>query len=101
MTIYQYRTTVSTAQGASSSTTLNIVGGLCRQVYVVANTSTTVFRLNIVDDGGVPLTVANYGFSTGMLNDLNIALPMAGRYTVNITNASPNDTFNILLGVEE
>ena len=80
---------------------MNIRGGLCRQVFVIANTSTTVFRVNISDNGGTNLTVANYGFNVGQLNDLNIAIPMAGIYTINITNASPNDTFNILLGVEE
>lgn len=98
MTIYQHRTSMTTSSGSTSSTSLRIRGGLCRQLLIVANTATTVFRVNIVD--GNSYTIENYGFSTGELNE-KTAIPMAGTYTINITNASPDDTFKILLGVEE
>ena len=99
MTIYQHRATITAASGSTNTVTLNVRGGLCRQVMVIANTSTTVFRTNIVDNSSY--TVANYGFSRGQLNDATAQIPMAGVYTVNITNASPDDTFRILLGIVE
>jgi len=42
----------------------------------------------------------DYGLNTGEFNDVT-AFPMAGRYTFNITNASPDDTFSIYFAVEE
>ena len=99
MNVYQHRATVTAASGSTSSQSLNVIGGLLRQVLVYANTSTTVFRANLVDDNS--LTIANWGFNTGQLNDLDISIPISGRYTLNITNASPDDTFSILLSVEE
>lgn len=98
MTIYQFRATVLTAAGATSTTTLKIPGGLCRQVLIQANTLTTVFTPVITDDKG--LEVSRYGLQTGELSDIT-CIPMQGAYTVSITNASPDDTFKIMLGVEE
>ena len=99
MTIYQHRASVTASSGSTSSDTLNVRGGILRQVLVTANTSTTVFRANLVDANSV--TVSNWGFHTGQINDGSITLPVAGRYTLNITNASPDDSFTVLLGVEE
>lgn len=99
MLIYQHRATVVAASGSTSTATLKVFGGLLRQVLVTANTASTVFRANLVDENSV--TVENWGFSTGQLREDAIALPVAGTYTLNITNASPNDTFTILLGVQE
>lgn len=79
--------------------TLRVFGGLLRNVYVKANTSTTVFRVNLTDEDGD--NRLDYGFSKGMLNDNSLAFPMVNTYRVNITNASPNDTFKIKLGVQE
>ena len=64
----------------------------------MANTATTVFTSYITDGDGTE--VARYGLQTGELNDIT-AFPMAGTYTMNITNASPDDTFKIYFGVEE
>lgn len=99
MTVYQHRSTITAVSGTTSTQSLRIRGGLLRQVLITANTSTTVFRANLVDASS--LTVTNYGFSTGQLNDLAIAMPVQGEYTLNITNASLDDTFKILLNVEE
>jgi len=99
MTIYQHRASVITSAGSRASTTLNVAGGICRQVIVRANTSTTAFRVDLVDANSV--TVMNYAFHTGELVDHEVKLPMAGAYTLNVTNASPDDTFTVLLGVEE
>ncbi len=49
MTIYQYRATLTTASGSTNQKSLNILGGLCRQVFVTANTATTIFKVNIQD----------------------------------------------------
>ena len=99
MTIYQHRASVTTASGSVASTTLNIKGGLLRHMLVRANTSTTVFRANLVDESSV--TVLNYPFHGGEINDWDLVLPVVGTYTMNITNASPNDTFTVLASVEE
>ena len=98
MTIYPFRATVTTASGSTSSTSLKIPGGICRQVIVQANTSTTVFRANLTDSNS--LNVMDYGVQTGEMNDVT-AFPMAGSYVFNITNASPDDTFKIYFAVEE
>lgn len=99
MNIYQHRASITASSGSTSSDTLNVRGGLLRQVLVTANTSTTVFRANLVDANSV--TVSNWGFHTGQINDMHVSLPVSGRYTLNITNASPDDTFTVLLGIQE
>ena len=99
MTVYQMRASVTAAAGAGSSIGLNIPGGLIRQVLIRANTDTTVFRANLVDASG--LTIANWGFETHEINDTSLALAVAGSLALNITNASPNDTFQTLISVQE
>ena len=99
MTIYQYEATVTTASGASSSSTLDVIGGILGHVIIQANTSTTTFRtrlLNAASDN-----IVNWGFSTGELNDTSIKIPIAGKYIINIPNASPDDSFKVKLSVEE
>lgn len=98
MRIHQHRATITASGGSTSSTTLNIAGGICRQVLIVANTSTTVFQPFITDEAG--LEVSRYGLQTGEMSDIT-TIPMAGVYIVRITNASPDDTFKIMLGIEE
>jgi len=98
VTIYQHRATITASAGATSTTTLKILGGICRQVLIVANTASTVFQPFITDEAG--MEVSRYGLQTGELSDIT-SIPMSGQYTVRITNASPDDTFKIMLGVEE
>ena len=98
MTIYQFRSSVTTSAGATSATSLKVPGGICRQVLISASTNTTVFLSYIVDDKGIE--VSRYGQQTGELNDIT-AFPMSGAYTVYITNASPDDTFSLYFAVEE
>jgi len=99
MRIYQHRDTIRAASGSTSTVSLSIVGGLCRQFAIVANTDSTVFKANIKDYKNFP--VLDYGFHTGTLNDYQIFVPMSGEYTINITNASPDDTFKVYMGVQE
>ncbi len=98
MTVYQFRSTVTAAAGSTSSTSLKIPGGICRQVIIVANTSSTTFLTTITDDKS--LEVMRYSSQTGELNDVT-AFPMQGNYSVNITNASADDTFKLYFAVEE
>ena len=99
MTVYEQRATVTASAGAASSIGLNIPGGLIQQVLIRANTDTTVFRVNLTDASG--LRRRDYGFHTGELNDVGLRLAIAGSLAVNITNASPNDTFAVLVSVQE
>lgn len=103
MNIYRHETSQTAASGSVSSTTLNVRGGLLRQVIIRAATNTTVFRTNIEESGGI--VVLNYGYHTGEINDTGtegaLPLPVLGPYTINITNASPDDTFNIRFLVQE
>jgi len=99
MQIYQHKFTVTAAAGSTATTTLKIFGGLFRHLVILANTSTTVFRASLVDDNS--LTIKNWGFSKGELNDDTISIPVSGAYVLNITNASSNDIFNGVLSVNE
>lgn len=98
MTIYQFRSSVTAAAGSTSTTSLKVLGGVCRQVLIVANTSSTTFLSFISDESG--MEVSRYGLQTGELNDIT-SFPMSGQYTVSITNASADDTFKIYFAVEE
>lgn len=99
MTVYEHRATVTAVAGATASTTLSIPGGRIGQVLIRANTDTTVFRADLTDANG--LARRHYGYATHEINDTTLDLPWAGPCTLNITNASPNDTFSILFAVAE
>ena len=99
MTIYQYRTILTSVAGSGGVTSLNVRGGILRHVIIKANTATTLFKSNLVDDNGVNLM--NWNFHRDEINDSGIAIPVAGKYTLNVTSASPNDTFSVYMGVEE
>lgn len=100
MTIYEFKTSLTVQAGSATAVTLSIRGGLLRNVYVKANTDTTVFRANLVDENG--FSRIDYGFSKGIINDNNLSFPIVNKYTFNITNANPNnDTFRVTLGVQE
>lgn len=99
MTIYEFSTSMVAQSGSTSAVSLNIRGGLMGQLLVRANTSTTVFRVNIDDKNGI--TRMNYGFIKGELNDVGRLFPIVNKYTISVTNASANDTFRILLAVQE
>lgn len=99
MTIYEHKTTVTASAGSSSTTSLNIRGGLIRYVLIRANTSSTVFRSDLEDSGGTGRYY--WGFHTGEIMDNDICLPVSGRYDLNITNASANDTFTVIVSVQE
>lgn len=99
MTIYEHKTSLTTAAGTVSTVSLRIPGGILRYVLVRANTSGTVFRFDLKDDNDK--VRLNYGFSTGELMDDKLTFPITGAYTASITNASQDDTFEVILSVQE
>ena len=101
MTVYEHKATVTVASGAGATSTLFMPGGLGRQLLIRANTATTLFRADLKDEDGV--IRRHWGFHRGELNDStdNIRLALVGSYAVEITNASPDDTFTIRLAVQE
>ena len=71
-----------------------------RYLLVRALTDTTTqFKVDFVDNNSV--TRLNYAYHVGELIDDKIALPVVGNYTINITNASPDDTFRVIFSVQE
>ena len=101
MTVYEHTASVTAASGSVSTATLYIPGGLGRQLLVRANTATTLFRVTLTDQDSIARR--HWGFHRGELNDTsdNIRLAFTGSYSVQITNASPDDTFRIILAIEE
>lgn len=99
MTIYEYRASLTVASGATSGTSLDVLGGLARQLIIRASSANTTFRANLTDYKGT--VRAYWGFHTDELNETNMILPVAGKYTVNITNASQDGPFTVYLGVQE
>lgn len=101
MTIYEHRVSVTTAAGAVATSTLFIPGGIGTQLLIRANTATTLFRADLQDGNGV--IRRHWGFHRGEINDTsdNIRFAFAGSYAVELSNASPNDTFTIILSLEE
>lgn len=101
MTVYESTTSMPTSSGSVSTATLYIPGAVGRQLLVRANTATTLFRVKLTDGDGIERR--HWGFHRGELNDTsdNIRLAFAGSYSIQITNASPDDTFRIILSLEE
>lgn len=99
MNIYKHQTSnVLVTSPSGSTVTMKVIGGLMRQLYIKAGSTSTIFRANLVDDSSY--TIRNWGYHTGELNDTD-PLPLRGQYTVNITNTNQDDNFNILLSVQE
>lgn len=99
MTIYEHKTSLTTASGTIGTISLKVPGGLLKYVLVRANTDTTVFRFKLTDDNS--RVRLNYGFHQGELVDDKISMPITGAYTASITNASPDDTFDVVLAIQE
>ena len=100
MTIYEHVAQVTTVSGSTSSVTLNVPGGILRYLLVQAQTSgTTIFRVNLTDANST--VRLNYAFVEGELVDDKIQFPVTGKYSINITNTSPDDTFKIIYSIQE
>ena len=101
MTGYEHRATVVVQSGTGTTYSLFIPGGIGSQLLVRANTTTTVFRVQLQDENS--LVRRHWGFHRGEINDTtdNIHFFMVGSYAIQIVNASPDDTFTVVLSVKE
>ena len=99
MTIYEHRDSITAISGAVASLSLKVPGGLLRDVLIRANTATTLFRANLQDSNSV--VRQDYAFHRGEIHDTAITLPIQGQWSVNIANASADDTFQVVLGIQE
>lgn len=79
--------------------TQNLKGGICRQVIVKASTAATTFHVTITDENSLP--VRTYSTATGILLDDNRVIPVMGIYTLQITTASADGLFTLMMMVEE
>ena len=73
MRIYEHTTSLTTVGGSTSSVPLPVIGGLLQQILVRAGTTSTVFRVNLVDGNSV--TRLDYGFHKGELNEFGLNFP--------------------------
>ena len=99
MKVYEQRALVATSSGSYSQATLENVGGLLRYLLIRANTAATSFQATLTDYKGV--VRKRYGFHTGEIIDDQLTMPVSGPYTIGIVNGSPDDTFQIVFGVQE
>ncbi len=99
ITVYEHRTSLTAASGSVATTTLKIYGGLLKNVYIKAMTDTTTFKANLVDDKDK--TRIKWSTTNCEINDMGLDFPLQGQYTLNITNASPDDTFDVILAIQE
>lgn len=100
MIVYEHKAVITVSGGNAASTTLENVGGRLKYLLIRALTSgTTTFQANLQDKNLV--TRLNYDFHEGEIMDNTIDLPLVGPYTVNVTNASATDTFQVILSVLE
>lgn len=99
MSVYRYQPgSVTPTAGLWSGNTLKILGRLCQQIYVKAATSSTTFNLAIIDPDSI--SVRKFSNITGTLNDLT-PFPMSGVNTVEISSASADEVFTVLVCVLE
>lgn len=99
MTIYELNTSVVVVGGSNNAVSHNIVGGRCQYILIRSGSTNTLFRADLKDsNGNIRL---RYDFHEGEIVDDKINFPMTGNYTVELTNASQQDRFTIILSVTE
>jgi len=87
-----------TASAGTFSVTIPATAGMCKQVFVESETSTTTFDVKMTDI--FSLDVVEGTDSTGLYNEL-MDLPCYGAWTLTISNASEDELFNYLIVVQE
>jgi hypothetical protein len=98
MSQYKYKPTVVTATGTWTGDTMSVLGGVCTQIYAKSATSTTTFDLKIQDVENIELR--KFTAVVGEVNDL-MKWSAQGVLTVTIENASADETFDVIVVVEE
>lgn len=99
MTIYELNTMLTVSGGSNNAVSHRIVGGRLNYLLIRANTASTLFRADLKDDNGT--VRLNYDFHEGEIVDNTVNLPVTNGYTIEITNASLDDTFRVIFSVTE
>jgi len=86
------RKTLTVASGSASDTFSST--GLCHQILIKPETSSTQYDVSLTDPGSV--VVFKRTSEVGTLND-EVTLPLAGTYTLNIDNATVDEDFTVLI----
>lgn len=89
---------VTVSAGIWSGNTQNIIGGVLLHVVVQATTATTTFDFSITDDHSI--VIKEWIGNTDELNE-EVSTPVAGKYTLSISNASVDEDFTVYLGIDE
>lgn len=98
MTIYKFETSLTASGGTVSANTNDIVGGYCERILINPGTSSTLFRAKILDEKNRP--IRDYDINKGLLLDEQ-SLLVDGVHTIQISDASNDDTFDVSLMVAE
>jgi len=98
--VYEHKTSIQVSGGSNNTLSLNVIGGIWGFFMVRPNTSTTIFRAHVTNKNGD--VIRNYAFTKTEILDDSVKIPLSGKCTINITNASVADeTFRILFAVAE
>ncbi len=84
-----------TPDTGSVSTTFT-THGLCHQILVKPDTSSTQYDVSLTDSGSV--VIFKRTSEVGTMNDL-ITLPLSGTYTLSIDNATVDEAHTVLIVV--
>jgi len=95
--VHKHLQTVTIAAGSGASNT-HPIDGICRFIYIEPTTATTTYKVNFTDEDSD--TVKSWDWTRGTMRDFT-PLIMHGIYTVNVTNSTANEDFDIKLLVEE
>lgn len=98
MLFYRYSKTIDIDSGAWSGNTENLHGGLLKHIFIKSTSSSTVFDFSITDSNdNIIFTRKNV---ISKLNEM-LELPMLGICTLDITNSTTDENFNIKLMIRE
>jgi hypothetical protein len=97
MLIHKERLTGSTSSGTLALTTARFSGVRCVQIFCKPATAATTYDIKLTDKDDAVFE------ELGVEGTLNreVRLPLAGTYTVTISNASSDEAFVFFLGLEE
>lgn len=98
MQIYKFETSATTAGGTVSINTLDIIGGIAKQIYIKAASTGTLFAAKLTDERS--RVVREYDRTSDFILDED-ELIMQGVYTFQITDGSHDQQYDILVMLRE
>lgn len=103
VTLLQIHKTPTTVAGvwsytASSEYAISYRERTMRQILIRSTVSTTTFDFKVTDANGV--LIRQFLSATGVINDVT-PTPVTGDFTLDIFNASPDDSFEVLVKLGE